>query len=73
MNIIKSKFFYIIICLLGVLQCLAAPTPPAPGAKKPPSPPGLPIDDGLLYVFIIAIAYGLFITIKNQINTKNSI
>jgi hypothetical protein len=35
--------------------------PPAP----PPPPPGLPIDNGILILFIVALLYGSFIIINN--------
>lgn len=33
------------------------PTPPPPG---PPPPPGLPIDDGIIPLFVIALIYGVY-------------
>jgi len=36
--------------------------PPAPAGG--PGPPGLPIDDGLIVLFVAALIYGIYIIVK---------
>ncbi len=73
MKIIINKFLLIIICLFGVLDVFSAPSPPMPTGKKPPPPPGLPIDENLYLVLIIALLYGVYIIYKYQLKTKTPI
>lgn len=68
-----SKIFIAIIYLLGVTIAFAAPHPPSPGFKKPPSPPGLPINEDVFIVFIIALLYGGYIIFRHKIKTKTLI
>jgi hypothetical protein len=70
MKNISKKFFNLIISLLCVLNTYAIPKPPMPGGKRPPPPPGLPIDDGLYLVFIIALLYGIYIIYNHLLKTK---
>ena len=42
---------------------LMLPPPPAPG---PPGPPGVPIDNGLILLFIAAITLGVYYSFKNK-------
>ena len=73
MKTIKSKFFFIIICLLGVMQTFAAPNPPQPNKTNDPPPPGLPIDTDIYLVFIFALLYGIYIIYNHQLKTKTQI
>lgn len=73
MRIIVKKVFIIMISLLGAMHTIAAPHPPNPGARKPPPPPGLPIDDGIYIVFILALLYGIYIIYNHQLKTKTPI
>ncbi len=61
MKIIVKKFFILMVYFVGVSNLFAAPTPPAPGYKRPPPPPGLPIDENQLVILIITILLGIFI------------
>ena len=70
MKTMVSKFFIAIIYLLGVTIAFAAPHPPSPGFKKPPSPPGLPINEDIFIVFIIALLYGLYAHFRYKLKTK---
>lgn len=73
MKNIANKFLIIMICLFGVLEASATPSPPSPGARKPPPPPGLPIDENLYIVFIIALLLGIYIIYKYQLKQKTPI
>lgn len=68
-----SKFFIVIIYLLGVTITFAGPHPPSPGFKKPPSPPGLPIDENIFIVIILGLLYGLYSIFRHKIKTKTPI
>jgi hypothetical protein len=70
MKIIANKLFFVTIYLLGVTIAFAAPNPPSPGAKRPPSPPGLPIDENISMVLAIAILFGIYIIYRYQLKTK---
>ena len=49
-----------ILCFFTSLMALAqGDTPPPP---TPPPPPGLPIDRGILILFVIALVYGVYKT-----------
>jgi len=68
-----SKFIIAIIYLLGVTIVFAAPHPPSPGSKKPPSPPGLSISEDIFIVFIIALLYGLYVIFRHKFKIKTPI
>lgn len=70
MKIIAHKFLFVIIYLLGVAIAYAAPKPPAPGYKRPPSPPGLPTDENILVLVMMAILLGVYIIYRHQLKTK---
>ncbi len=70
MKTIADKLFFVIIYLLGVTIAFAAPNPPSPGSKKPPSPPGLPIDENLSVLIAMAILFGIYIIYSYQSKTK---
>ncbi len=74
MKTIKNKFFFIIICLFGVLESFSAPSPPMPTGKKlPPPPPGLPIDEDLYLVLVLGLIYGIYFIYNYQIKQKTPI
>ena len=70
MKIIGNNIFFVIIYLLGVTNAFAGPKPPAPNYKKPPSPPGLPIDENISVLIILAIFLGIYIIFRHQLKTK---
>jgi hypothetical protein len=70
MKNIANKLLFVTICLFGVTIAFASPRPPAPGYKKPPSPPGLPIDENISILIILAILFGIYIIYKYQLKTK---
>jgi hypothetical protein len=70
MKSFANNIFFVIIYLLGVTIAFAAPNPPSPGGKKPPSPPGLPIDENFPILFIMTILFGIYIIHRYQLKTK---
>ncbi len=70
MKIITIRFYVALVCLMGITSAFAKPNPPAPNFKKPPPPPGLPIDDNIYMLLLIAFLFGIFIIYKNNIKTK---
>jgi hypothetical protein len=73
MKINLKKVFILLSCLiLGLVTILAKPNPPQPNnGKAPPPPPGLPIDEHMGFLVIIAIFFGLFVILNNLKKTKN--
>jgi len=47
----------ILFFLIGFMSMAQGATPPPP---MPPPPPGLPIDRGLLMLFLVAIFFGAY-------------
>ena len=47
--------------------------PPSPTGKTPAPPPGLPIDDNIMVLFIIAFLFGIYIIYTNSIKDKSSV
>ncbi|MFV5687588.1 hypothetical protein ACM55M_03055 [Flavobacterium sp. ZT3R25] len=70
MKVIKKKFFTIILFTLGIFNVLAA-GPPAPA--PPPPPPGLPIDENIFILMIIAVLFGIYIICSFKLKTKTPI
>jgi hypothetical protein len=70
MKNIANKLLFVTICLFGVTIAFAAPNPPAPTHKKPPSPPGLSIDENVLVIVIMAILFGIYMIYRYQLKTK---
>lgn len=76
MKTIKSRVFFILVCLFEVMQTFAAPNPPQPNPNKTtddPPPPGLPIDTGIYVFFILALLYGIYIIYIHNQKTKTPI
>jgi len=70
MKIFANHFFVLIVYLLGISIAFAKPNPPVPTYKIPPAPPGLPIDENLFVLLIIAILLGIYIIFRRQSKTK---
>ena len=73
MKTIVNAFFIIIAFLLGIVDTVAKNTPPVPnsnGRTNVPGGPGLPIDENLLVLLIIAVVYGIYIIYNQPIKTK---
>ncbi|NVK51313.1 MAG: hypothetical protein HWD85_00140 [Flavobacteriaceae bacterium] len=51
----KKATFFIVFVLISTCTFAQVVPPPIP----PPPPPGLPIDSGLLFLFVAGIAYGV--------------
>ncbi len=65
-----NGFFILIAFLLGSLGTVAKNTPPVPNPNGRnqgglPLPPGVPIDENLPFLLIIAILFGIYI-VYNQ-------
>lgn len=63
MTILNKNFFISILLILIGLAGFAQNEPPVPQAKGPPAP-GLPIDNGIIILFVVALIYGIYIIIK---------
>lgn len=71
MKTIIYRFFVLIVILLGVMGVFAAPHPPSPGAKtNVPPPPGVPIDDNICGLVMIALLFGMYVVFKYPLKTK---
>jgi hypothetical protein len=75
MKTIVNKFFVLVTYMLGFVNVFAAPDPPMPNGKglAPPPPPGLPIDENLPFLILIAILFGMYVIYNQTLKTKNSI
>ncbi|RED46293.1 hypothetical protein DFQ10_10161 [Winogradskyella eximia] len=47
----------ILVFLVGFVSMAQNGTPPPP---LPPPPPGLPIDGGIIALFVVALVYGIY-------------
>jgi hypothetical protein len=79
MKLFVNKIYYLFILLFGVMTVFAgtapASGPPAPtgkGAGLPP-PPGLPIDNYISILILVALVYGSYSIYKRSVKTKTSI
>jgi hypothetical protein len=83
MRVLSDKLFLFIGFLMGTLYAIAgsAGGPPAPnpagkmnGAMVgPPVGPGLPIDENIVVLVIIAVLFGIYIIYKDKLKTKSTI
>lgn len=53
----KTIVASILFVFTGLISVAQGNVPPPPA---PPPPPGLPIDNGLIVLFIVALVYGIF-------------
>ncbi|MFV8324545.1 hypothetical protein [Flavobacterium sp. ZS1P14] len=75
MKVIKRVFFTIILFLLGVFNALAdgPPVPSPTGKKALPPPPGLPINENIFVILIIAALFGIYIIYSFKLKAKTPI
>ncbi|WP_281336988.1 hypothetical protein [Flavobacterium eburneipallidum] len=66
------RFFVLIALFFFTGSIIAAPNPPSP-KKIPPPPPGLPIDENIYFLILIALIFSFYSILKYQIKTKASI
>lgn len=64
---IMNKVITILVVLFSIQGVFAAD--PAPPPPTPPPPPGLPIDGGLVVLFVFALISGYYLS-KKYISTK---
>lgn len=59
MNSIQNKnmFASIVSIFIGFVSMAQGSTPPPP---MPPPPPGLPVDGGIIVLFVIALLFGIY-------------
>ena len=79
MKAILNKFLVFTFFLFGILNGMAKATPPAPSSKIAvddpfaPPPPGLPINEDLFYLLILAVIFGIYIIYSRKIDNKTVI
>jgi uncharacterized protein YneF (UPF0154 family) len=77
MKSILRKVFIVIFILLGEFVVFAKPHPPAPVKKTAattsiPPPPGVSIDDSILFLLILGLFMGMYVVCKYQLKNKSS-
>ena len=69
-----NAFFIVIAFLLGIVDTVAKNNPPVPNPNGRTNgfvgQPGLPIDEHLFYLLIIAVFFGIYIIYTCKLNTK---
>ncbi|WP_146779217.1 hypothetical protein [Flavobacterium psychrolimnae] len=65
---VLNKFYLLIAFLFGT--CLAIAQPPAPPGPTLPPPPGLPIDENILTMMLVALLFGIYIIYNFKIKQK---
>ena len=77
MKTIVNIFFIVIAFLLGSVETVAKNNPPVPNpngrTNDIPGMPGLPIDEHLFYLLIIAVFFGIYIIYTCKLNTKSPV
>ncbi|OIQ23442.1 hypothetical protein [Lacinutrix sp. MedPE-SW] len=61
----KKTFASILFILISFVCAAQTPFDPPP-PSQPPTPPGTPIDGGLLFLLVLGILYGAFIAYKKS-------
>ena len=69
MKITKKIILTVLMFLYGVLDmfCKTDDPPPPPA---PPPPPGLPIDENIYMLLIVALFLGIYIIYNHKLKTK---
>ena len=65
MNKNNLKYFISVCLILTFSLVFANKTPPLPKPSAGPTPPGVPIDGGIIYVLISGVALGVY-TLKKK-------
>jgi hypothetical protein len=77
MRIFINIFFVVVLFLLDIVGVMAGPNPPVPSPRKkgggPPPNPGLPIDQDLVILLIIAVLFGVYVIYKHQLKQKTPV
>ncbi len=74
MKAIIKQFIVFSFFLFGILNGMAKATPPVPNGKtNAPPPVGLPINEDLFYLLILAVIFGIYIVYSRKLNPKTSI
>lgn len=73
MKLVPKKKFLIQIAFLLFEVCLYAGNPPSPKKKGPPGPPGLSIDEGIIILLILLLAYTFYKLKKVKNKTAQNI
>ncbi|HXJ98483.1 MAG TPA: hypothetical protein VNJ50_06520 [Gelidibacter sp.] len=66
----KKILASILLTAISSVSMVAQEQPPQPNPSGGPLPPGAPIDDGLIILFVTAIVYGVYISLKLSKKTK---
>lgn len=70
MKHIKKIIVPVLFVLVTFISFAQESMPPPPssnpngGPAPPPSPPGLPIDAGLIILMVVAVIYGVYMVLK---------
>lgn len=59
----KNMLASILFLFAGFVSVAQGATPPPP---MPPPPPGLPIDSGIVVLFLVALSFGVYKTFKTS-------
>ena len=72
MKITKKIILTVLMFLYGVLDMFCKTDDPPTPSNLPP-PPGLPIDENIYMLLIVALFLGIYIIYNNRLKTKTSI
>ncbi len=73
MKILKKTVLTLMVFLFGILNVFAAKQePPAPTRRKPPIPPGFPIDQNISILILIALFLGIYIIYSQRLKIKKT-
>lgn len=70
MKIVPNKINLLLLALLSTFNIYAAPPGGGPPPPTPPPPPGVPIDNGILILLLVALLYGFYTVRKFSLQSK---
>lgn len=70
MKIVPNKTNLLLFAFLLTINAFAAPPGGGPPPPTPPPPPGLPVDDGILILLLVALLYGFYTVRKLSLQSK---